>query len=536
MRNDHVCAEQFLTICKFLYEIFPVVDRHLQIEYRHVPAGAAGTCGVVLHLFERGRKDDVEVFHCLEQALLLHEVCLGHVHENGIPSKTRDDERMFYGLDLCVEETLQNLLSMIELRAGQVFRVTGNVGDDEKSLQCHCCVCILYNAGDMTRVLYTAFDIVPSPKGASTHILHNLRGLVNGKFDTHLLTPSDGMLPLEDAIAGAQVTRVSQDLTQNFLARAVHFGGAVQAHLALHPGYDVIHYRNIWDGLAIAQNKKKFGYKTLFEVNGLPSIELKYHYPGLDQELLTKIKEQEIATLHWSDAIICPSNVTKDYIASLGLDRKLVTVIPNGVSPSDFSPSSLPSRENRIPVLLYIGTLADWQGLDVLIKALPKILEHQAVRLHIVGRGRSRQRKMLAKHIRKLGVDEHVIVQPAVPHHEIPALIAAADICVAPLGLNDRNVTQGACPIKVLEYMAAGRPLLASNMPIVRELMREDVDGLLFSPNDPDDLARQGLSLLNDRALSERLSRSASERALTQFTWHESQKKLLKVYEKLLSN
>jgi glycosyltransferase involved in cell wall biosynthesis len=386
----------------------------------------------------------------------------------------------------------------------------------------------------MKRVLYTAFDIVPSPKGASTHILHNIRGLVNSQLDVHLFTPNDGLLPPEETIEGARLTRISQDFSQTFLVRAIHFGKAVLAHLTLHPDYDVVHYRNIWDGLAVAQNKKRFGYKTLFEVNGLPSIELKYHYPGIDSNLLAKIREQEMATLHWSDAIICPSNVTRDYLASLGLSRKLVTVIPNGVSPSDFCPSPLPSRDGRVPVLLYIGTLADWQGLDVVIKALPRILEQQAVRLHIVGRGRSRQRKLLAKQIRKLGVEGSVVVQPAVPHHEVPALIAESDICLAPLGLNDRNVTQGACPIKVLEYMASARPLVASNMPIVRELVREDVDALLFSPNDPDDLARQVRALLNDFELSKRLSGSATERALTKFTWHEAQKKLVKVYEKLL--
>ena len=190
-------------------------------------------------------------------------------------------------------------------------------------------------------------------------------------------------------------------------------------------------------------------------------------------------------------------------------------------------------RENRIPTLLYIGTLADWQGLEVVVKALPKILEQRVVRLRIVGRGRSRQRKMLTKHIRKLGVEESVLVSPAMPHHEIPGLIAESDLCIAPLGFNDRNVTQGACPIKVLEYMAGGRPLLASNLPIVRELVREDVDGLLFSPDDSDDLAQKVLMLLNDLELSKRLAESASERALTQFTWHESQKKLVKVYQKL---
>lgn len=386
----------------------------------------------------------------------------------------------------------------------------------------------------MTRVLYTAFDIVPSPKGASTHILHNIRGLVNSQLDVQLITPNDGLLPAEDEIEGARVTRISQDLTQNFLARAVHFGKMVHAHLAT-AQYDVVHYRNVWDGIHIAQNKKRFGYKTLFEVNGLPSVELKYHYPGLDSGLLAKIKEQEIATLHLSDAIICPSNVTRDYIASLGLSRKLITVIPNGVSPSDFSASPLPAREGRILTLLYIGTLADWQGLEVVIKALPKILETQPVQLRIVGRGRSRQRKVLSKHIRKLGVEGSVFVQSAVPHHEVPALIAESDICIAPLGLNDRNVTQGACPIKVLEYMASSRPLIASNMPIVRELVREDVDGLLFSPNDPDDLARKVLMLLSDWELSKRLADSATTRALTKFTWHESQKKLVKVYEKLLA-
>jgi len=386
----------------------------------------------------------------------------------------------------------------------------------------------------MSRILYAAFDVVPSPKGASTHILHFLRGLVNSQFDVHLFTPSDGILPSEDTVDGARVTRVSQNLQDNFLARAVHFGEAVLAHAALHPDYDIVHYRSLWGGFQLAQNKARFCYKTIFEVNGLPSVELKYHYPGLEPDLMMKVKEQELATLHLSDAIICPSRVTRDYIASLGLDREAVTVIPNGVSPSDFSPSPLPERTERVPVMLYIGTLADWQGLDVLIKALPLILEKHPVQLKIVGRGRSRQRKMLAKQIRKMGLEEHVTVQPAVPHHEVPALLAEADICVTPLALNDRNVTQGACPIKVLEYMAAGRPLLASNIPIVRELVREDVDALLFSPSDPEDLAHQALVLLDDFELSQRLAESAAERALSKFTWHAAQKRLGKVYERLL--
>ena len=89
----------------------------------------------------------------------------------------------------------------------------------------------------MPRILYTAFDIVPSPKGASTHILHNIRGLVNSQFDVHLFTPNDGLLPSEDSLEGARITRIAQDISQSFLARAIHFGKAVLAHLTLNPNY-----------------------------------------------------------------------------------------------------------------------------------------------------------------------------------------------------------------------------------------------------------------------------------------------------------
>jgi len=118
----------------------------------------------------------------------------------------------------------------------------------------------------------------------------------------------------------------------------------------------------------------------------------------------------------------------------------------------------------------------------------------------------------------------------------VPALIAQADVCVAPLAYNDRNVTQGCCPLKVIEYMACARPVVAANLPVVRELVRDDVDALLFTPDDPADLARCVLAILNDATLAQRLADSAAERAGDKFSWREAQKKLLRVYEKLVGD
>lgn len=390
-------------------------------------------------------------------------------------------------------------------------------------------------------ILYTAFDVVPSPKGASTHITQFVRGLVGAGHAVHLLTAGDGVLPAAGTHEGAMVTRVASPdgTTESFLARAIEFGQAVDRHVRSHPGYQVIQFRSIWDGWHLVQGPRAAGYKTLFEVNGLPSIELKYHYPSLvdtieGQALLAKMRAQEITILANCDAIVCPSDVTRTFLVSLGAPRAHITVIPNGVQTDEFCPSPLPSREGRTPTILYVGTLAAWQGLDVLLAALPHVLAERPVRLAIAGRGRSQQLKQLRKHTRKLGIEDAVSLEPAVPHHAVPAYIAQADVCVAPLVYNDRNVVQGCCPIKIIEYMASGRPIVAANLPVVRELVREGVEAVLHAPDDPVDLARQIVRVLQDRALAEGLAVCAAQRAQERFTWHRAQTRLLRVYDGLV--
>lgn len=385
-----------------------------------------------------------------------------------------------------------------------------------------------------TRVLYAAFDVVPSPKGASTHITYFARGLLEAGFQVQLITAGDPALPERDTYCGAPILRVPAGAEASFLQRAVDFGQAVMSHLEVAPPYTVAHFRSHWCGLPIVRARPRFGYRTLFEVNGLPSVELKYHYPGLaGNPLEARIKEQEMATLLLADAVICPSAVTRAYLASLGVPRERITVIPNGVDTRLFQPRPRQSAGGP-PTILYAGTLADWQGLPALIDALPIILGQCRVKLRIVGRGRGRQHKELLKRIRRLGLEEAVAVEPAVPHHELPAAIAQADVCVAPLAYNDRNVTQGCCPLKLLEYMACGRAIAASNLPVVRELAREGVDALLFTPDDPADIARCILALLNDAALAGRLGAAAARRARDRFGWRAAQKKLLGVYARLM--
>ena len=388
------------------------------------------------------------------------------------------------------------------------------------------------------RILYTAFDVVPSPKGASTHITYFTRGLVEAGYEVTLITAGSLVLPEHETYAGATLLRAPCGDDPNFLKRALAFGDFVLAHVTTAAPYAVAHFRSVWGGFVLAEARPRFGYKLLYEVNGLPSVEMKYHYPALrGTPALDKIRERELAVLHQSDAVICPAYVTANYLASLGVPRAKITVIPNGIDPQLFStvPGQAANVNLQPPTILYLGTLADWQGLETLINAMPLVLAQRAVRLRLVGPGRKPQGKNLQKRVRKLGLAEHVSIEPPVSHTQAAALIAQSAVCVAPLGYNDRNVNQGCCPLKILEYMACGRPIVAANLPVARELVCAGTEALLFSPDDPADLARQILTVLNDPALAARLGTNAANRAHRQFTWQAAQASLLTVYQALLN-
>ena len=386
------------------------------------------------------------------------------------------------------------------------------------------------------RVLYTAFDVVPSPKGASRHITAFTRALVEAGYEVTLLTVGLPDLPAAEPWAGAQMLRAHSP-EDNFLRRALCFGDAVWEHLRKHEGaYDAIHFRDIWSGQAALQARERFEYpyRTLFEANGLPSVELKYHYPGLGgSDLPAKLCRQEQVVLGTVDLVVCVSRVTAIYVQSLGAPAGAITVIPNGVDPALFTIGE--EKGTRRPKLVYAGTLASWQGVSTAIEAMPIVLAaFPDAELHLVGPSKKRHQKGLVKLAGKLGLDEENVrfIGPVDPE-EMPSQLATASVCLAPLTYNDRNVAQGCCPIKVLEYAAAARPIVASDLPVVRELLGEG-DVLFCQPGDATGLARQIIRLLSRPEEAQALAQRAAEKVHQGFTWQRSGERLLQVYDRLM--
>jgi glycosyltransferase involved in cell wall biosynthesis len=378
----------------------------------------------------------------------------------------------------------------------------------------------------VARIAYISFDRVPAPKGASTHIETFARGLAAEFGALDLVTVSASPNPTGPFERWPGVIHWELPaLGPSLIDRALCFSGFLTRWLRTRQ-FEVIHFRSIFEGLPILRNRN--GAALVFEVNGLPSIELKYRYPGSedDRELMRKIEAQERACVAAADRIVTPSAVTRDFLVkSRGGVREKIAVIPNGADTELFRPRSAPACASYR--LLYFGTLSPWQGVDLAIRAVAQV---DSVSLKVLGTGSRARIAALTRLAAKLGVADRVALCPPVSTMELADELAACDAVLAPLLWNDRNVVQGCCPLKVLEGMAAGRPVIASDLEVVRELGRHEEHFLLCRPGSVDAIAEAIVRLRADPALAATLSSNGRSLVEARFTWPQAVASLTAVY------
>ncbi|MBF0635076.1 MAG: glycosyltransferase family 4 protein [Nitrospinae bacterium] len=380
------------------------------------------------------------------------------------------------------------------------------------------------------KTLLTAFDIFPSAKGASAHIAQNLKAIRGFKETAALAclgTIDDPKAQMED---GLTILRCRM-MHPNFLKRAEIFGDFVWSLLnRANGGLTSVHFRDIWGGIPILKHYSSKRALKIFEVNGFPSIELPCRYPALERNnaLLNRIRGMEDLCLSKADRIITVSDVNADYIVSRGVAREKITVIPNTTDIDEAAPSQKPIANGKKRIL-YSGCLAPWQGVETLLRAYALIAHRDDVKLTMAVSNRKYLKPYL-KLVHKLGMEENVEIKTALPKEELAALYASSAFSVAPLARCERNETQGACPIKIIDSMAMGVPVIASDLAIARELVENGVDGLLVTPDSPRALAVGMTALLDDPAKAETIGRNARKSFEDKFSRSSFMEKLRKVY------
>jgi len=210
-------------------------------------------------------------------------------------------------------------------------------------------------------------------------------------------------------------------------------------------------------------------------------------------------------------------------IVARGIAADRVTVIPNAVDIEKFEPSGQPDAAlaarlglQGCTVLGFIGSFYAYEGLELLLAALPRMLaERPELRVLLTGGGP--QAAALEAQARRLGVADKVVFTGRVPHAEVARYYDLVDVLCYPR--QRMRLTELVTPLKPLEAMAQGRLLVASDVGGHRELIRDGQTGVLFEAGSVDALARAVLGLLARRDDWPRLRVAARRFVETERYW-----------------
>jgi glycosyltransferase involved in cell wall biosynthesis len=273
----------------------------------------------------------------------------------------------------------------------------------------------------------------------------------------------------------------------------------------------------VLDELKVNPDSKSFAYKV-FSYLALSSEKLNYRH---------------------CDRIVSVTDKLKDELVRLySIPENKISVINNGANTDLFKPLDQKQVKARLKLeaskkyVCFVGHLAAWQGVEFLIQAAPLILKKcPDIRFLVVGDGVMKDKLM--EMASKLDLFDKFIFTGRVLYENVPFYINAADICVAPF-IKERNSKIGLSALKTYEYLACGKPIVASSIPGVKDLIESSGGGLSITPENPEELAAAVIKLISDENIRFAMGERGREYVVENHSWDGVARKILEICNDLV--
>lgn len=407
-----------------------------------------------------------------------------------------------------------------------------------------------------TRLLYYCADTgIPfwGTKGGSIHMREFVTNLQQFGYEISVVarnsdredTPHNSISFHNLPFSNGNISENGNGGTDDTARMAVEMGrfgdntGRVGFLLDLHShnNFGIVYERYSLFSIAGLKFARSQNLPFVLEVNA-PLIDEASRYRGLVLKDLARSIERNLFT--GADHIIAVSSEVGKYISDIAPEAH-VTVVPNGVTVEQFAEATttdavdsfLTEINDSDFVVGFVGSLKPWHGVDILIDSFAGLPDEGRRNMLLIVGGKNKQKSEFKRSCRSRGLKGRVVFTGAVEHDAIPGLLHGVDVLVAPYPeLNDFYFSA----LKIFEYMAAGKPIVASAIGQIEEILTHEHNALLTPAGDEAALTEAILRLKRDPDLRRKLGANARKEASEKHTWKHRIGTIDEIFQDLLKS
>ena len=278
--------------------------------------------------------------------------------------------------------------------------------------------------------------------------------------------------------------------------------------------------------------KRKYKLPMLLEINS-PLFEERAQYDGLSLRSLARWSQ----AYAWraADYVLPVTGVLAKAVEAYGVDPQRIVVVPNGINADRFgAPLDVLEAKRALGlqdalVLGFTGFVRDWHGLDKVIDMIAGDPPGNARQLLVVGDGPARAG--LEKQAKERNISNRVTFTGIIGRDDVARYVAAFDIALQPA------VVAYASPLKLFEYLALGKAIVAPAQPNIAEILTDDLNALLFDPQDANGLPAALNRLCADPVLRQRIAAKARDTIDEQhLTWRANAERVVELFRRLMQH
>ena len=354
-------------------------------------------------------------------------------------------------------------------------------------------------------------------------------------------SPPQAFRPIDqvDGIAYLHEALPILDTFSNFSTYLTAATNALEGRLRSIRPHAVVAASNFQIALPSLIAARRLGLPFYYEVRGFWELTQLAANPSIETTLFYQLQHAlECRVARHANHVFTLAPSMREELQRRGVASRQISLVPNGCDTKKFSPQprniALAAHYNipaDVPVIGYIGSLVQYEGLDDLIHACTLLQARDLdFRLLLVGSGPAEN--SILKVAANSRLEEKLILLGRIPHEEVEAHYSLIDI--APFPRKSQRVTELVPPLKPLEAMAMEKAVIVSSVRPLADMILNNKTGLVFKKNDTEDLARTIVQLISDPDLRVRLGRAGRVWVETERNWKTTTAPIAKIVTELM--